>query len=107
MTSNHSWDVAKASAAGSMANFLTTKILSVDEAGSLQPSKEILSGSFTGALLLGVAYERSDVCIEIRAENKLDMKKEDNSGGKYTGLLRTRPRITLKRLTAGIYWMNW
>ena len=39
MTSNHSWDVAKASAAGSMANFLTTKILSVDEAGSLQPSR--------------------------------------------------------------------
>lgn len=87
MTSNHSWDVAKASAAGSMANFLTTKILSVDEAGSLQPSKEILSGSFTGALLLGVAYERSDVCIEIRAENKLDMKKEDNSGRKIHGIV--------------------
>ena len=87
MTSNHSWDVAKACTAGPMANFLTAKLLPVDQSGSLQPSEEISSGSFNGVLMLGAAYERSDVCIEIRAENKLDMEKEDNSGRKITSII--------------------
>lgn len=87
MTSNHSWDVAKACTAGPMANFLIAKLLPVDQNGSLQPSEEISSGSFDGVLMLGAAYERSDVCIEVRAENKLDMEKEDNSGRKITSII--------------------
>ena len=43
---------------------------------------KISSGSFNGVLMLGAAYERSDVCIEVRAENKLDMEKEDILGEK-------------------------
>ena len=72
-----------------MADFSVAKILSVDEIGSLQPSEEISSGSFKGVLLLGAAYERSDVCIEIRAENKLDMENKDNSGRKIKSIIES------------------
>ena len=87
MASNHSWDVAKACTAGPLANFSIAKLLPVDQNGSLQPSEEISSGPFKGVLLLGAAYERSDVCIEVRAENKLDMEKEDNSGRKIISII--------------------
>lgn len=80
MNSNHSWDVARSCSGDSVNASIHSKILTVDERGSRLPAEDILSGNFDAVILLGIAMDRTEINIEIRAKNTLDMRTRDNSG---------------------------